>query len=115
MDGTCTDDPGDVAEAFVKNFYITRSHTSPPLSSIQVFCSHFLPLVPVSDFDIQKAVERLRPTKSVAPDDIPRFIIKGHSTILVPVLEHIFSLCVSQQHLPTEWMRSVIVPVYKKT
>jgi hypothetical protein len=58
--------------------------------------------------------KRLRQTKSVSPDNIPRFIIKGRSTILLPVLRHIFSLSAPQQHLPTEWMQSVIVPVYRK-
>ena len=57
FDRTCVDDPGDVAEAFATNFYTTHSHTSPPLSSIPVFCSHFLPLVHISDFDIQPAVQ----------------------------------------------------------
>jgi hypothetical protein len=114
FDGTFTDNPGIIAEAFAKNFYITHSHTSTPLSSVPVFCSHFLPLVALSNFDIQPAVQRLRQTKSVSPDDIPRFIIKGRSTILMPVLRHIFSLSASQQHLPTGWMQSVTVPVYKK-
>jgi hypothetical protein len=37
VDGTCTDDPGDVAEAFPKHFHTTYtySYTSPLLSSIQ--------------------------------------------------------------------------------
>lgn len=99
FDRTCTDDSGDVAEAFAINFYITHSHTSPPLSSITIFSSHFLLLVPVSDLDIQPAVQKLRQTKSVAPDDIPRFylfFIKGRSTILVPVLKtHFQSDCIT--------------------
>jgi hypothetical protein len=56
----------------------------------------FLPLVPVGDFDIQKAVKRLRQTKSLGLD-ISGFIIKACSTILVPVFKN---LSVSQQHLP---------------
>ena len=114
LDRTCTDDPEIIAEAFAKNLHVTHSHTSTPLGCIPVYCSHFLPLVPLSDLDIQPAVQRLRQTKSVAPDDIPRFIIKGSYTILVPVLRHIFSLSASQHNLPTEWLQSVIVPVYKK-
>jgi len=66
------------------------------LVSFQYFVLIFLPLVLVSGFDIQKAVKRLTPTKSVGLDT-SGFIIKACSTILVPVLKN---LSVSQQHLP---------------
>jgi len=70
FDGTCTDDPGDVAVTLPNHFHTTYSYTSPSLSSIPVYCSDFLPLVFSSDFDIPKAAKRLRPTKSVELDDI---------------------------------------------
>jgi hypothetical protein len=50
----------------------------------------------------------------VGLDDIPGFIIKGRSNILMPVLKYIFSLSVSQQHFQAQWQQSVMVPVYKK-
>ena len=114
VDGTCSDDPGDVAEAFAKHFYATYSHTSPPPSSVTVSCSDFLPLVSVSKYDIHKAIKRLTPKKSAGLDDIPGFTIKGCSTILMPILKFIFNLSVSQKHFPNQWKQSVIVPVYKQ-
>jgi hypothetical protein len=59
VDGTCNDDPGDVAETLLKHFHITYtySYTSPLLSSIPVYCSDFLSLVPSSDFDIPKLLK----------------------------------------------------------
>jgi hypothetical protein len=42
FDGTCTDDPGDVAATLPKHFHITYSYTSQSLSSIPVYCSNFL-------------------------------------------------------------------------
>ena len=70
FEGTCTGDPGDVAVTLPKYFHTIYSYTSPPLSSIPLYCSDFLPLVPSSKFDVSKAVIRLRPTKYVALDDV---------------------------------------------
>jgi hypothetical protein len=55
VDGNCTDDLRNVAEAFAKHFYITFSCTSKPFISIPTFSSDFVPLVPIDDFDFQKA------------------------------------------------------------
>jgi len=41
VDGTCTDDPGDVAETLPMHFHATCSYTSSFLSSIPVYCSDF--------------------------------------------------------------------------
>lgn len=55
VDGNCTDDLSNVAEAFAKHFYTTFSCNSKPFISISAFSSDFVPLVPVGDFDFQKA------------------------------------------------------------
>jgi hypothetical protein len=83
VDGACV---GDGVEAFAKHFYTACSHISPPLSHISVFCFDCLPLVPISDLDIQTAFKRLRQTKSVGLDEIPGFIIRGRSNSSVPYL-----------------------------
>jgi hypothetical protein len=103
VDGTCIDDSGDVVEAFAKHFYTSYNHISPPLSIITAFCSDFISLVPISVLDIPKAVKRLRPTKFVGLDNIPDFIIKGCSDILVPVLKYLFNLSLSEKYFPSQW------------
>jgi hypothetical protein len=42
------------------------------------------------------------------------FIIKECLTILLPLLENISNLSISQQHFPTQWKQAIILPVYKK-
>jgi hypothetical protein len=54
--------------------------------------SEFLSLAPISNADVCKAIKGLKPSKSVAHDDIPGFIIKGCSGIFIHVLRHIFNL-----------------------
>jgi hypothetical protein len=89
VDGSCLDEPGDVTEAFAQHFYTTYIPIPPPLSPISVFYCDSLPLIPVSDFDIRKAVKSLGPTRSVRLGDVPGFIAKGCSTILLPVFNRL--------------------------
>jgi hypothetical protein len=94
VDRAYSDDPGNVAETFAKHFYTIYSHILPPPSPISVSYSDFLPSVSISEYNIQNAVKRLRPKKSLGLDDIPSIIIKAHSTILMPILQNIFNLSV---------------------
>ena len=63
VDGICTADSSDVAEAFAKHFYTTFNHISPLSSPVTVSCSHFLPLISLNEYDIQKAIKRFRQSK----------------------------------------------------
>jgi hypothetical protein len=49
-------------------------------------------LVPISNSDVQNAIKRLRPSKSVGLDGIPSFVRKGCSDMFVPVLKFVFNL-----------------------
>jgi hypothetical protein len=71
-------------------------------------------LPPVKELDILRAVKRLRPAKSVGPDGMPSFIIKGFSTIFAPLLKYIFSLSLPQEHFPAQWRAAIIVSILKK-
>lgn len=82
-----------------------------PVALFRTFALIYLLLVPITDFDFQNAVIRLRPTKCVRVDNTLGFIIKGCSTVLVPVLKNIFNLGVSQQHFQSQWKQSVTLLV----
>jgi hypothetical protein len=71
-------------------------------------------LPPVRELDILRAIKCLRPSKSVGPDGIPSFIIKGCSTIFAPLFKYTFNLSLSQEHFPAQWKKAVIVPSLKK-
>jgi hypothetical protein len=71
-----------------------------PLSPISILFSNSLPLVPINDPDIQRAFKTLRPTKPVALDYIPDFVIRVARLFYCL---YVFSLSVSQKHFPTQW------------
>jgi hypothetical protein len=106
--------PSAVANAFAKHFQSVYNNHCPvditPLSQ----SSEFVSLDPISDADVCKAIKRLKPSKSVAFDDIPGFVMKGCSVIFVPILRHVFNISLTQQYFPTLWKEAAIAPVFER-
>jgi hypothetical protein len=115
MMGTYVFEPTAVADAFANHFRSVYNNFGPmdfpPLFS---HSSEFLSLAPVSDTDVCKTIKRIKPSKSVALDDILGFIIKGCSAIFIPILRHIFNLSLTQQYFPATWKEAAVVPVFKR-
>jgi hypothetical protein len=114
VDGTVLVEPTEVSDAFAKHLLSVYNIPCPGVSPLPSRSSEFLSLAPISELEICKALKRLRPSKAVALDGIPSFIIKGCSEIFIRVLKHIFNLSLSQQYFSTEWKQAAIVPVFKK-
>jgi hypothetical protein len=55
-----------------------------------------------------------KPFEMCRIDDIPGFIIKGYSVILIPTLRHIFNLSLTQQYFSAAWKEAAVVPVFKR-
>jgi hypothetical protein len=113
VDGNHRNQPADVADEFCKHFQSVYNHPCPVVFPTNLSSSELLTLAPVSHSDISKAINRLKPSKSVGLDGIPGFVIKGCSDVFVPVLKHIF-LSLSQQYFLTLWKQAAIIPVLKK-
>jgi hypothetical protein len=79
----------DVAGKFSKHFQSVYNNLCRVFFHNLSASSEFLFLSPVSDSDVFTAIKPLMPSKSVGVDDIPGFINKGCTYILVPVLKHI--------------------------
>jgi hypothetical protein len=115
IDGTHLVDHCEIANAFANHFHSTYNSPSPVFFlSLPSSSSGSHSLSPTSDSDIFKSIARLKPSKSVGLDNIPGFVIKGCSDILVPVLKHIFNLSVSQQRFLALGKQAAVVPIYKK-
>jgi hypothetical protein len=97
FDGKHLIKPNDVTDEFSKHFDLVCNNPCPIVLQIISSSSEFLPLAPVSDSDVIKAIQLVRPSKSVGVDDVPEFIIKGCTDIFVPIIKHIFNLILSQQ------------------
>jgi hypothetical protein len=116
VDGVFLNKSHDTADAFSKHFQSVYNSSCPRFDTFSFVkhCTENVPLAFISDSDVQNAIKRLRPTKSVGLDGIPDFVIKGCSKIFVPILRFIFNLSLSQNTFPKLWKQAVIVPVFKK-
>jgi hypothetical protein len=83
-------------------------------NSVETTSSDFLNVPVVFDSDVKRAIQCLKSTKSVGPDDILSFIIKGCSEIFVPVLKHVFNLSLSNGVFPSLWKEAAVVSIFKK-
>jgi hypothetical protein len=111
MDGIVLNKPREVAEAFSKHFQTVYSSSCYGTSSSVNQGAEILHLAPLSSSDIQNAIRRLRPSKSVGLDGIPSFVIKDCCKIYVSVLRLIFNLSLFQNTFPNLWKQAAIVPV----
>lgn len=71
--------------------------------------SEFSSLAQISDLDAFKTLKRLKPSISVAVNDIIAFVIKSWSDIFVPYLKHIFNQHLSQKYFPTLQKKGEII------
>jgi hypothetical protein len=94
----------------ISQSFVTQLLDRPP-PSLAFFCILFL--APVSGADVCKAVNRLKPS-NLETNEIAGFIIKGCSTIFIPILGHIFNLSLTHQYFAAAWKEAVVVPVFKR-
>lgn len=67
----------------------------------------------ISEDDIQKAIKKLKPKKSVGPDKIPPYIFKGCAELLLEPLMIIFNLIITSCTYPDAWKLTKVCPVFK--
>jgi hypothetical protein len=81
-------EPQCIVEAFADHFSTIFNPSSVVISNnTQSLTSDFLNVPPISDSEVKKTIQHLSSSKSVGPDEIPSFIIKG-SEIFAPLLRH---------------------------
>lgn len=67
----------------------------------------------VSKTDILAGIKKLKPKKSVGPDDIPPYIVKACQNIFLDPLHHIFNLSLKTCTYPEKWKLAKVCPIYK--
>jgi hypothetical protein len=68
---------------------------------------------PVSDFEIQNALNDLQSKKSTDMDGFSMFFIKQISDVLLKPLKHIFSISLQSGDLPYQLKIAKVVPIFK--
>ena len=75
---------------------------------------HPLPLLyAISESDIYTALQSIDPTKATGLDGINPKLLKYCATTLTSPLHHLFTQCLSQSNIPSEWRTHSITPIHK--
>ena len=70
--------------------------------------------ITVNPNGVRKLLKDLKPYKAAGPDGIPTYILRAAAEELAPMLSHLYQFSLDTGHVPTEWKRANIVPLFKK-
>ena len=73
-----------------------------------------IPDIAVSCDGVQNLLETLDPSKASGPDNIPTRILKFCAKEIAPILTVIFIQSLTSRHIPNDWLKANITPVFKK-
>lgn len=68
----------------------------------------------ITEDEIKQTIKKLKNKKSVGPDEVPTYIVKGCSEFLVSPIQKILNASLKQCVFPTEWKRSRVCPIHKQ-
>ena len=68
--------------------------------------------VPISA--VQKYLKKLKPSKSIAADELDSYSLKIAADIIAPAVHHLITLSIMQQKFPTLWKHAKVLPLHKK-
>ena len=78
--------------------------------------SPFKPMkdIKISEKGVEKALNRLNPSKVTGPDKVPVRILKETANIITPILTKIYQQSINTGQIPEDWKNANIVPIFKK-
>lgn len=96
----------------------TNTPTSPHTTSSTVIHSDSSPLgsmalLPTDCREIEYIILNLKDNCAVGWDGIPTSVIKGAKNTLIPILNHIFNLCLLTGTFPHVFKKALVHPIYK--
>lgn len=107
------------AEEIVQGFatYFKSVYTNSEQQSTiepKVNNANLITLKHITEDEIKQSIKKLKNKKSVGPDEVPTYIVKGCSEFLVKPLQKILNTSLKQGVFPTEWKRSRVCPIHKQ-
>ena len=117
LDSTPATSDSEKAELFNRYFHSGLTNTTyvlPPISDLPTpATSNTLSNIVISESDILEELTSLDPTKASGLDNIGPNLLKDCSLALTTTLNHLFSMCIQQCSIPSEWKIHLISPIHK--
>ena len=105
----------EIADTFAEFFKSTfdNSKINPPFTGYFQLNSDLVSLNEISKDDIIEAINKLKPKKSLGPDNVPSYILKGCKEILASPLCYLFNLSIKNKTFPSAFKTTTICPIFK--
>jgi hypothetical protein len=78
--------------------------------------SQFKPMkdIKISEKGVEKALNRLKPSKTTGPDKVPVRILKETAYTIAHILTKNYQQLINTGQIPEDWKNDNIVPIFKK-
>lgn len=73
-----------------------------------------IPDIAIQEEGVCKLMEDLNPNKAPGPDNIPTRLLKDYAKVLCQPLSLIYQASIDQGHIPDDWRKATISPIFKK-
>ena len=73
-----------------------------------------MPPISITTTSIAKLLNNLMTHKAAGPDGISPMVLRELSSVLVAVLQIIFSKSLSTHQVPDDWRKALVTPIFKK-
>jgi hypothetical protein len=70
--------------------------------------------IKISEKGVEKALNRLSPSKATGPDKVPVRILKETANTITPILTTNYQQSINTGQIPEDWKNANIVPIFKK-
>ena len=121
--GTILNNPADITEAFANYFEsvndVTHSNYKideiDPGESISQMLNKtdLFNFTKVSLKEVELGIRKLKSKRTMGPDGIPQYLVKGCSDVLKEPLQIIFNLSLMTHTFPEQWKEALVVPIPK--
>ena len=115
-DGTiikCRERIMERTKEFYQELYASKNHTcAHPSYKKDDVQKPFIP--PVTTSEIHQAINQLKRNKAPGEDNITPDLIKDAAEIITPRLANLFTECLKQGKIPTDWQNAIIILLHKK-
>lgn len=106
----------DIAQSFADHFQSVyqvpgKNHQNNLNSNFA--CGENFTLNEVTDNDVSKAIDKLKNKKTMGPDFVPSYVIKGCKDVLVKPFVILLNMSLKQRVFPDKLKIARIIPVYK--
>ena len=106
-------DKADIFHDFFQSVFKTNRIPLPDLEFLPSPAGPALESITFSEQDVYNILVSLGPSNATGPDKIPAQVLKLCSCSLTEPIHHLFTQCLGQSYVPTEWRTHRVIPVCK--